>query len=119
MDDITTLRNHLLELEQELLQPNTRTTPAKLDSLLADNFFEFGSSGNIWYKQDSAGGEGLSVRDMTLSHFEIFPLAEDAVLATYRIQDKTRMVNTLRSSIWKLIDGKWQMFFHQGTITNS
>lgn len=24
--------------------------------------------------------------------------------------------DTLRSSIWKLVDGQWQMFFHRGTI---
>lgn len=54
---------------------------------------------------------------MTLSNFEINPLSENVVLATYRVYDRTREHHTLRSSIWKLIDGKWQMFFHQGTIT--
>lgn len=111
------LKKHLRELEQRLLEPETRTSPAELDNLLADAFFEFGSSGNVWYKNDSVGGEGLSVRKMTLSDFEIHPLAEDIVLATYRVKDETRIQNTLRSSIWKLIDGRWQMFFHQGTIT--
>ncbi len=26
-------------------------------------------------------------------------------------------MHTLRSSVWKLIDGNWQMAFHQGTPT--
>ncbi|GAB6522644.1 hypothetical protein bcgnr5398_47550 [Bacillus cereus] len=56
---------------------------------------------------------------MTLSNFEICSLSDDTALATYRVRDETRMQNTLRSSIWKLIDEKWQMFFHQGTLTKS
>lgn len=82
-------------------------------------FFEFGSSGNVWYKKDSVGGDGLSVREMTLSNFEIYSISDDTVLATYRVRDETRIQNTLRSSIWKLIEGRWKMFFHQGTLTKS
>lgn len=119
MKKYSELKKHLCELEEKLLEPKTRTNPAELDKLLADDFFEFGSSGNVWYKKDSVGGDGLSVREMTLSNFEIYSLSKDTVLATYLVRDDTRMQNTLRSSIWKLIDGKWQMFFHQGTITES
>lgn len=56
---------------------------------------------------------------MTLTDFEIYPLSEDTVLTTYRVKDETRMLNTLRSSIWKFIEGRWQMFFHQGTLTKT
>jgi hypothetical protein len=116
MDNISSLKEILRE--EKLLQPDIRTSPKELTELLADEFFEFGSSGNVWYKRDSAE-TGLSVREMVLSDFEIYPLSEDVVLTTYRVKDKTRMQNTLRSSIWKFKDGRWQMFFHQGTITNS
>jgi hypothetical protein len=119
MENLSALKKHLLELEQQLIEPTTRTTPAELDKLLADDFFEFGSSGSVWYKKDCVGGSGLTVRKMTLSNFEIYPLSEEVVLATYRLKDETRMQNTLRSSLWKFKDGRWQMFFHQGTITQS
>ncbi|MEH6940079.1 DUF4440 domain-containing protein [Bacillus sp. JJ664] len=119
MNNQLELKKHLQELEQQLIAPETRTKPVEVDKLLADNFFEFGSSGNVWYKKDFVGDDGLSVLKMTLSEFEIYPLSEDTVLATYYIKDETRMQNTLRSSIWKFIDGRWQMFFHQGTITKS
>ncbi len=119
MKKYSELKKHLCELEEKLLEPKTRTNPAELDKLLADNFFEFGSSGNVWYKKNSVGGDGLSVREMTLSNFEIYSISDDTVLATYRVRDETRMQNTLRSSIWKLIEGRWQMFFHQGTLTKS
>jgi hypothetical protein len=116
MNKQCSLKDQLCKLEQRLLEPEIRTAPAELDKLLADDFFEFGSSGNVWYKKDCVSEGGLSVR---IYDFEIHPLSEDVVLTTYRVKDETRMKNTSRSSIWKLIDGRWQMFFHQGTITKS
>ncbi|MCP8967783.1 DUF4440 domain-containing protein [Ectobacillus ponti] len=110
------LKKHIQELEQQLLEPGVRTAPAELDKLLADSFFEFGSSGKVWYKQDMTGG--ISVRKMTMSDFALHPLAEDVVLATYRVKDETRGVHTLRSSIWKRTGEQWQMVFHQGTLTD-
>jgi hypothetical protein len=118
MIDSSILKKQICELEQQLLNPETRTNIDQLDKLLADDFFEFGSLGNVWYKNDSVGGEGLSVRKMSLYDFELHPLSDKVVLATYRVKDETREQNTLRSSIWKFEDGRWQMFFHQGTITN-
>ncbi|MNN84440.1 hypothetical protein D3C81_2016020 [compost metagenome] len=56
---------------------------------------------------------------MILSGFELHPLSETAVLATYRILNEETGGATLRSSIWKLKDGRWQMFFHQGTPAGS
>jgi hypothetical protein len=45
----------------------------------------------------------------------------DAVLLTYRTVErelKGEEFHTLRSSIWKLIAGRWQIIFHQGTPTS-
>jgi hypothetical protein len=114
----SSLKEHLCQLEKQLLQPEIRTSPEKLSKLLADEFFEFGSSGNVWYKKD-IGSEGLSVWKMTLYDFEVHILAPDVALTTYRVIDETRKMHTLRSSIWKFKDGRWQMFFHQGTPTKS
>ena len=119
MEDQIALKNVLLELELQLLKPHVRKAPGEIDQLLADKFFEFGSSGTIWYKKDFVGGQGISVRDMILTNFQFYPLADDVVLVTYHIKDVSRKQNTLRSSIWKFIEGRWQMFFHQGTITES
>ena len=112
------LENHLLELEETLLKHEIRTSPEKMTKLLADDFFEFGSSGNIWYKEDQLNGDDGMKLEMIIDNFEIHSLAENVALTTYRILDSTRNRLTLRSSIWKNRDGKWQMFFHQGTVTN-
>ncbi|MCP1359190.1 DUF4440 domain-containing protein [Aneurinibacillus migulanus] len=119
MENMSSLNEHLRQLEEQLLKPEIRTASADIEKLLADDFFEFGSSGNVWYKKDCIGENGISVREMTFHDFHIHPLSTDVVLTTYCVEDKTRMQHTLRSSIWKFNDGRWQIFFHQGTRTKS
>lgn len=36
---------------------------------------------------------------------------------TKLIAEEIDKKNSLRSSIWKCIEGKWKMIFHQGTLT--
>ncbi|MDF9759716.1 hypothetical protein OKW24_001489 [Peribacillus simplex] len=84
---------------------------------MKDDFFEFGSSGRIWTKSDCIGEEGIGEVTMILSNFDMHQLSEDTVLTTYRIFDEDKEEHTLRSSIWKCTNGRWQMFFHQGTKT--
>ncbi|MFF2459123.1 DUF4440 domain-containing protein [Peribacillus simplex] len=111
------LKEHLYQLEEKLLKSEVRKSPEELSILLKDDFFEFGSSGNIWSKNDFLGQEGAGSVKMTLSQFDMHPLSEDTVLTTYRIFDEDKVEHTLRSSIWKCTNGSWQMFFHQGTKT--
>lgn len=118
MSDQETLKEHLLQLEEKLLKPEIRTSLVELSNLLASDFFEFGSSGNILYK-DGIEADGIGVVKMTLSDFKIHQLSTNTVLTTYRIFNEVKMQYTLRSSIWKLSDGQWKMFFHQGTPTQA
>ena len=111
-----TLKEQLQKLEESHTSMTVRTSKEKLDELLADDFFEIGSSGFMYDKKECLE-TGVVLTEMTLYNYEIYPLAEDVVLSTYFIVDTTRNRNTLRSSIWKLIDGRWQLYFHQGTIT--
>ena len=111
-----TLKEQLQKLEESHIGLEVRTSMEKLDEILADEFFEIGSSGFMYDKQECLE-TGVVLTDMTLHNYEIYPLAEDVVLSTYFIVDTTRNRNTLRSSIWKFIAGRWQLYFHQGTIT--
>lgn len=111
------LKEHLRELEESHINLDVRKSREKLDRLLADDFFEIGSSGYMFNKKDCLE-DGVVLTEMSLHNYEIYPLAEDVILSTYYIVDKTRNRNTLRSSIWKFIEGRWQLFFHQGTITS-
>jgi glyoxylase I family protein len=47
-------------------------------------------------------------------------LAPGVALVTYSIRrEDSQPVHTLRSSIWQLRDGRWQLVFHQGTRTST
>ncbi|MER2155717.1 MAG: DUF4440 domain-containing protein [Solibacillus sp.] len=113
---IENLKEHLQQLEESHTGLEVRRSKEKLDAILADEFFEIGSSGYIYDKKECLE-TGVVLTEMKLHNYEIYPLAHDIVLATYFLVDTTRERNTLRSSIWKLIDGHWQLYFHQGTIT--
>lgn len=112
-------------LEQKLHRPEIRRSPDTVRALLADDFIEFGSSGTVYNKASIV--EALARESMTdatplpeVHDFAVRSLALDTILVTYRSirrhpgrgMEKT----TLRSSIWKLVDGQWQMLFHQGTV---
>ncbi|MGW6664432.1 MULTISPECIES: DUF4440 domain-containing protein [Peribacillus] len=111
MESESSLKEHLRQLEEKLLKPEIRTSKKELNNLLADNFFEFGSSGKVLYKDEGIGEEGIGEVKMRLSDFDIHPLSEEIVLTTYRIFNEGKKQHSLRSSIWKLRDGRWKMFF--------
>jgi hypothetical protein len=110
-------------LEERLLQPEIRRSVAQIGDLLADEFVEFGSSGRAFDKSKIIERLAQELQatppQRSITDFSVRWLAPDTVLATYRLvvghdaTDDER--HTLRSSIWKLIDDKWQMIFHQGT----
>lgn len=106
-----------MELEESHISLEVRKSREKLDRVLADDFFEIGSSGYMFDKKECLE-KGVALTEMSLHNYEIYPLAPDVILSTYFITDKTRNRNTFRSSIWKHIDGRWQLYFHQGTITD-
>ncbi|MBM7659256.1 hypothetical protein JOC85_000023 [Bacillus mesophilus] len=111
------LKELIKELEEKHTNINVRKCREELNQILADEFFEIGSSGFMYDKKECLEG-GVVLTEMTIHNHEVYPLSLDVVLSTYFVEDKSRNRNTLRSSIWKFIDGKWQLYFHQGTITS-
>jgi hypothetical protein len=115
-----TIEAELRHLEEQLLKHEVRSSPDRLAALLADDFVEFASSGQAFDKKRTIAL--LREEDPTkrsLSHFQSTVLSEGIVLVTYRGRRNgkadRRAVITLRSSIWRLTNGQWQMVFHQGT----
>ncbi len=105
-------------LEESHLKLEVRKSNEKLGNILADDFFEIGSSGKFFNRNDCING-GVSLDELHLHEFKIHPLAPDVILTTYFVNNKTKNKNSLRSSIWRLRNGKWQLYFHQGTITDA
>ena len=117
------IKEILLALEHELLSSQVRASHARLDELLAPAFVEFGSSGRIYDKQSMihALTQAASMEDYQVDDFTVVTASEDAALVTYSCQirsaDSDLVRSSNRSSLWKLLDGRWQMEFHQGTRT--
>ncbi|MNP24001.1 hypothetical protein D3C76_1167340 [compost metagenome] len=109
------LSQTLLQLEQRLLSQATRADSEEISRLLADDFVEFGASGNIWSKADVVEQFPQEIfTQRIISEFAVKRLSVHSFLVTY--QCHTAAINSLRSSIWRRQDEQWQMVFHQGTL---
>ena len=87
--------------------------------LLADEFIEFGSSGRVYTRDDLVAVlQTESPVVQTTSGLRMVTLAPDVALLTYKIRrhsDPCR--GYLQSSLWRRSNGKWQMAFHQATVS--
>ncbi|RRV04600.1 nuclear transport factor 2 family protein [Pseudomonas sp. v388] len=107
-----TLKENIQELEERLLRREVRSNES-VAALLADDFVEFGASGQVWNKSEVIAGLKSEVFvARSISNVQVRTLAECVVLLTYVCHSTT---TSLRSSIWRLDGGNWQMTFHQGT----
>lgn len=113
---MNSLEQEIYELECSHISPEVRVSSAKLGEVLDDEFYEFGSSGGIIVRSEYDGEHPLDPDEMEISDFRMHHLGEEAVLTTYRIENKTTGRNTNRSSVWKKRADGWKLFFHQGTI---
>jgi hypothetical protein len=118
------LHELLFQLEQQLMDPIFRKNSEQVSKLLAQEFFEFGSSGRAWTRAeilDLLSGEPIQPAP-AIEDFAVHPIVQDLVQVTYRtvrltadgIQDGKSQA-ALRSSLWIFRDSRWQILFHQGT----
>ncbi|MBF5005857.1 nuclear transport factor 2 family protein [Diaphorobacter caeni] len=114
----------LSRLEAELHQPVIRANAARVMELLHSEFEEIGQSGQKYSRDavvEALSNESLA-GDMVADAYAVTELGPGVALLTYRAahqhQNGTRSRHTLRSSIWLLVDGQWQLRYHQGTPTN-
>jgi len=114
---------HIRQMEERLLLPEVRKSIKELDELLADDFIEIGSSGVYNKRQIIESLKNEPPTKRSLSDFKAYTLAPGVVLVTYRavqhVSSDKPPVYSLRSSIWKFLDSRWQMSFHQGTLIKS
>jgi hypothetical protein len=114
------LTDHLRTLEESLTKAGTRRSPEKLAGLLADDFREFGGSGRIFDKKQIIDAlQQQPPVEIWLDEFQVKCLAADVALVTYRgnyrLASSEKVSRSLRSSIWRYRDGRWEVVFHQGT----
>ena len=114
------IAQHLLHLEQMLLDPAVRRDRVRVAALLSDDFVEFGSSGRKWTREQIL--DLLATEEFmppTIDNFECRQISERIILVTYRTlrtnAETGESVASLRSSLWSMQSGKWLLCFHQGT----
>jgi len=78
----------LISLELELLSPETRHNPARLDALLADDFLECGASGDIFGKKECLELLPEESKDKTIEHSEMTAHMLSETLAQIRWKAK-------------------------------
>lgn len=115
------LDDEIRALEERLLLPEVRGSREDLETLLAEDFLEFGKSGRRF---DRASIVTLLEREppcaCSLESFHVKLLSDAIVLATYtsRASRGGGIELAHRSSIWARRAGRWQLVFHQGTPTS-
>lgn len=112
-------RAELTRLETALWQSATRFDRAFMDSVLAEDFLEFGRSGRRYDRQAILDGTPYAIDcELPLPELELRPIAAGVVLVAYTsrvIEDGVTLVGR-RSSLWsRAADGRWVLRFHQGT----
>ena len=113
--DLPALEKKLYALELELMRPATRSSRARLEELIDEEFVAFASTGAM-YDRESCISALLLERPQawSIGDFQVRLLAAEVALTTY-VATTSGGPSSHRSSIWKLADGRWKMTFHQGT----
>lgn len=115
---------HLRSLEECLHQPAIRAVPEAVAALLAEDFLEIGSSGQIYRQRDemiaamAKDAKAGTRRTVEAWDYQLRPIAPGQAQLLYRTGERIdgALVHIrLRSSLWGWADGRWQMRFHQGT----
>ena len=113
------IKEHLIILERKLLNSVERKSVEEISPLFTDDYIEFGSSGKIYNKKDTieALQEEPSLQ-ISAYNFKVNLLVPETALVTYTAVKKDKTNNeiaSLRSSVWKKTNERWQIVFHQGS----
>ena len=125
--NILNLPEHIRILEELLLHQDFSTSPEQLETMLSADFREIDRHGRIVGRESVINwilGKNSAAR-WEFSGFEVKPLADNLVLATYLARQITpedaSSGGARHSSLWREnATGKsWQLVFHQTTRTIS
>ncbi|CAL9611328.1 hypothetical protein SUDANB58_05643 [Streptomyces sp. enrichment culture] len=105
--------------EMRLLDPEVRASPVRVLELLDPEFTEIGASGRRWGVESivtvTSGGSVSPESPVKVREMSGAVLAPGVVHLTYLAEHQGRRV--WRSSVWRLTETGWRMYFHQGTST--
>ncbi|MFI6564123.1 DUF4440 domain-containing protein [Streptomyces sp. NPDC050534] len=105
--------------EMRLLDPEVRASPDRVLELLDPDWTEIGASGRRWDMTSvltvTSSGSVSAESPVKVSEMSGVVLAPGVVHLTYFADNQGR--RAWRSSLWRLTETGWRMYFHQGTLT--
>ncbi|MFJ3723590.1 DUF4440 domain-containing protein [Streptomyces sp. NPDC090045] len=108
-----------IDAELRLLDPEVRASPILVSGLLDPEFIEFGASGRRWDASSilavTSGGSVDPESPVEVSEMSGVVLAPGVVHLTYFSDNSGR--RAWRSSLWRMTETGWRMYFHQATPT--
>ncbi|WP_328767330.1 nuclear transport factor 2 family protein [Streptomyces sp. NBC_00286] len=108
-----------IEGELRLLDPQVRASPVQVSELLHPDFTEIGASGRLWDAESilTVTSAGMVSPDspVKVSKMSGAVLAPGVVHLTYFADNQGRRAR--RSSLWRLTEAGWRLYFHQGTLS--
>jgi|SRR5579872_1595004 len=118
--DLAPLQNELMQREPIFHRSAFGVTLIEFEDLMASDYWEVGASGRRYDREyvlakleefppidaDSAG--------WILDDAAIREVGSETFLITYRLHQGERV--TRRATIWRRMDGRWKILYHQGTI---
>ena len=106
--------DHVIDLEKKLHKAEVRKKRETLDTLLADDFCEIGTSGKFYSTRDIL--ERLpSEAEFEIESFDFKTRSISTNLLQIFYKTSSKHSRSFRNSIWRFEDGIWQIIFHQGT----
>ncbi|MFF4911003.1 nuclear transport factor 2 family protein [Streptomyces sp. NPDC001260] len=109
-----------IDAEMRMLDPEVRASPERVLELLDPEFTEIGASGRRWDVESiltvTSGGSVSAESPVEVSEMSGVVLAPGVVHLTYFADNRGR--RAWRSSLWRLTETGWRMYFHQGTLTD-
>ncbi|MEW2514500.1 DUF4440 domain-containing protein [Streptomyces sp. NPDC046870] len=119
MDESERAVQAAIDGEMRLLDPEVRASPARVLALLDPEFTEIGASGRLWDAESvltvTSSGSVSAESPVKVSEMSGVVLAPGVVHLTYFADNQGR--RAWRSSLWRLTETGWRMYFHQGTST--
>ncbi|NKF21924.1 DUF4440 domain-containing protein [Solimonas marina] len=118
---MSTLIEVLRALETELHHPGTRCSRGRLEQLLHPDFHEVGRSGQAYDRETVIRflAQEQAPANVVSDDFAVAAIAPGVALLTYRSARRDAQhgltLHALRSSLWIMVDGHWQLRYHQGT----
>lgn len=115
------LKYQLKALEEKLLEADLSLHPEIIDELISDDFEEVGDKGKVSSRAEVVSWLIKKDKNLewVLDEFKLRSLTSELVLLNYveklKNSSNEKSKSTLRSSLWRNCNDRWQMVFHQAT----